>query len=85
MCGVGCNAQGSGRIVDNPSPTRFLVSKWGSVHMAGGSGAIILMTEEGQAWIVSPERLSRAWAGLRLWKVPATLGYPDRSRGGESR
>ena len=56
-----------------------------SVRIAGDSGAIMLMTEEGQASIVSAERPSRAWAGLRLWKVPATLGYPDRSRGGESR
>ena len=58
---------------------------WSYFLVAGDSGAIMLMTEEGQASIVSAERPSRAWAGLRLWKVPATLGYPERSRGGESR
>jgi hypothetical protein len=60
----------------------FSGAKQGSERM--GSGAIMLMTEEGQASIVSAERPSRPWAGLRLWKVPATLGYPDRARGGES-
>jgi hypothetical protein len=54
-------------------------------RVAGDLGAIMLMTEEGQASIVSAERPSRAWAGLRLWKLPAALGYPDLSRGGESR